>query len=86
MILYPVANKTNLVKLLRDRGYDVPSIRSAEFTRHSRSYWMRWEDSGGQVHNAYYTGAAGRPALQVDKDWLQLTMAEAIRYGLVEQK
>lgn len=85
-MLYPTANKTNLVKLLKEKGYDIPNMRKAALTTLYHSFWLRWTDSKGEQHTAYYTGSAGRPVLQVDKDWVKITMADAIHYGLVEEK
>ena len=86
-MLLPKANKTSLVKLVRSKGYDVPSIRQAQFSGgRSRAYWLGWVDSEKKSHVAYYSGCAGRPVLQVDKTWLDLSMAEVIHFGLVEQK
>jgi len=87
-MILPKANKTSLVKLVRSKGYDVPSVRQAGFTGggRSRSYWLNWTDSQGTHHSAYYTGAGGRPCLLVDKTWLDLTLAEVIHFGLVEAK
>lgn len=85
-MLYPKATKTSLVSLLRDRGFDVPSIRQAIFERHGHSYWLRWSDKENNRHTAYYTGADGRPVLQVDKQWIELAWSEVIQHGLVEEK
>lgn len=87
-MLFPKATKTSLVKLIRSKGYEVPSIRQAMFSGggRGRAYWLNWDDSKKLHHVAYYTGCAGRPVLQVDKTWLDLTMAEVIHFGLVEEK
>lgn len=84
--ILPKATKTSMVKLIRAKGYDVPSIYQAVFERLGRTFWLRWRDKDNVLHSAYYTGAGGRPVLQVDKTWLDLTMAEVIRYGLCEEK
>lgn len=86
MALYPKATKTSLVALLRSRGYDVPSIRQALFERHGHAYWLRWVNKDNNRHTAYYTGAGGRPVLQVDRQWISLTLEEVTHYGLVEEK
>lgn len=85
-MLFPKANKTNLAKLVREKGYDIPSIRQAYFTSHGHSYFLRWQDADLASHVAYYTGSAGRPVLQVDKTWHSLTMTEVIRFGLCEER
>lgn len=87
-MLRPKANKTSLVKLVRSKGYDVPSMRQAGFMGDGRirAYWLNWTDAQGARHSAYYTGVGGRPCLLVDKTWFDLTMAEVIHFGLVEQK
>ena len=90
MTLLPTANKTKLVKLLRAKGYDVPSGRDAFFARQgrgkARTYVLQWMDSKKQMRLAFYSGCAGRPYLSVGKEWTWLTMAEVIHFGLVEEK
>ena len=84
--ILPNATKSSLVKLVRAKGYDVPSLYQSVFERHGRAFWLRWVDKGKASHSAYYTGAGGRPVLQVDKTWIDLTMAEVIQFGLYEEK
>lgn len=84
-MLLPRATKTSLVKLVREKGYDVPSIRDAAFsTCGRRSYFLDWATKDCTRHHAYYTGVGGRPWLSVDGDAVELTMAEVIHFGLVE--
>lgn len=85
MNLYPIANKTNLVKMLRKKGQDIPSLRDAALSKVGRSYFLRWADTKGERHIAYYTAAGGRPVLQVDNDWLQISLVDMIHYKLVEE-
>ena len=85
-MLYPKANKTSLAKLIRAKGHEIPSIRNAVFETHGRAFWLKWHGPTHELHCAYYTGAGGRPVLQVDRTWHDLTMAEVIQYGLVEEK
>lgn len=84
--ILPRATKSTLVKLVRSKGYEVPSIYQAIFERHGRAYWLSWRDKKNMLHTAYYSGAAGRPVLQVDKTWIDLTMAEVIHFGLYVEK
>lgn len=84
-MLLPKANKTNLAKLIRSKGFTITSVYQATFSKCGRAYWLRWQDTDNVPHSAYYSGAAGRPVLQVDKQWLDLTMAEVIQFGLVEE-
>lgn len=89
MVLLPKATKTNLVKLVRSKGYDVPSIRKAWFwgNNRSRCYSIHWKDAQLESHYAMYSAAGGRPFLMVDKDdMIYLTMAEVIHFGLVKEK
>lgn len=86
MAIYPYANKTRLVKFLRDLGHDIPSIRRAEFSSYHRSYWLSWEDSTGKWHKASYMACAYGPVLIVDKVVTELGMATVRQYGLVEEK
>lgn len=87
-MLLPKATKTSLVKLVRSKGYTVPSIRDADFSqlRKSRGYFLSWIDRHGARHHAYYSACAGRPALEVDGTWIDLTLTEVIHFGLVEEK
>ena len=85
-MLLPKANKTNFVKLLREKGFSVPSIQQAQLTKSGHTFFLRWTDPDRVSHTAYYTGAGGRPVLQVDKQWFDLTMVEVIHFGLVEEK
>ena len=88
MTLLPTANKTKLVKLLRAKGYDVPSGRDARFGRlgrgRIRTYVLEWVDGEKRRRLAFYSGCGGRPYLSVGKEWTWLTMAEVIQFGLVE--
>lgn len=84
-MLLPKANKTSLVKLVRSKGYSVPSIYQAMFERHKRAFWLSWRDADNVAHTAYYSAAGGRPILLVDKAWHDLTMAEVIHFGLCEK-
>ena len=90
MTLLPTANKTKLVKLLRAKGYDVPSGRDARFDRlgrgSARTYVLEWVDSEKRRRLAFYSGCAGRPYLSVGKEWTWLTMSEVIHFGLVEEQ
>lgn len=85
MALYPRATKTGLAKLVRSKGFTIPSIRQARLSKCGRSYWLRWVTADKTSHQAYYTAAAGKPVLQVDAQWFNLTMAEVIQFGLVEE-
>lgn len=85
-MLYPKANKTSLSRLVKEKGYTLPALGKMSFSQMGRSFFLRWVDRDGQRHMAYYTAAGSRPVLQVDKTWHNLTMAEVIRFGLVEEK
>lgn len=84
--ILPKATKSSLVKLIRSKGYNVPSIYQAIFEQHGHTFWLRWVDKGRVPHSAYYSGAGGRPFLQVDKTWIDLTMAEVIHFNLSEER
>lgn len=86
MALYPRATKTSLAKLIRSKGFTIPSIRKVCLSHFRRSYWLHWVDKDGQSFHAYYTAAAEKPVLQVNEQWVNLTMAEVIHFGLVEEK
>lgn len=84
MGLYPKATKTSMARLLRSKGYELPKIKDALFSSVGHSCFLRWCDLDGKGHQAYYTGSGGLPVLLVDNVMFQLTMAEAIRFDLVE--
>lgn len=84
MGLYPKATKTSMARLLRSKGYELPKIKDALFSSVGHSYFLRWCDLDGKGHQAYYTGASGRPMLMVDKVLFPLTMAEVLKFGLVD--
>ena len=86
MAIYPYANKTRLVKLLRDLGHDIPSIRRAEFSSFHRTYWLAWEDSAGKWHKASYLAATYGPVLIVDRKTTELALSTVKQYGLTEEK
>lgn len=83
--LYPKATKTSLVKLLRSKGWNVPSIRKAIFSHFRQAFWLEWSD-GVEWHKATYSSGGGKPYLYVDSKWIDLTMAEVIHFGMVEEK
>ena len=86
--ILPRATKTSLVKLLRARGYDVPSIQAASFDQDRRIgyFFLHWYDKGGVRHYAHYFSALGMPMLLVDTEYTDLSMAEVIRFGLYREK
>lgn len=87
MAIYLRATKTGLVKLLRSRGHDIPSIRRAYFQQFRGTAWLGWLDSSGNQRKATLVAAAGRPIFWVDRSPVEeLSMAELIRYGLCEEK
>ena len=87
MSVYLRATKTGFAKLLRSRGYDIPSIRSAWFSRCRGTAWLEWLDSAGNWHRATLTGAAGRPILWVDRALgAEISMTEVIHFGLYTEK
>lgn len=83
--ILPRATKSSLVKLIRAKGYDVPSIYQAVFERCRHTFWLHWRDKEGIHHWAYYTWTGG-PALQIDETWIELTVAEVIHFGLYDEK
>lgn len=86
--ILPRATKTSLVKLLRARGYDVPSIQAASFDQDRRIgyFFLHWDDKDGSRHYAHYFSALGMPMLLVDTEYTDLSIAEVIRFGLYKEK
>lgn len=86
-MMQPTASKTSFAKMLRELGYDVPSIPKASFKKMSAtSFTFCWTDSKGEWHRAYYTASGGKPVLQVDISWIRLTLDQAQGFGLVLKK
>lgn len=86
MAIYPYANKTRFIELLRALGYEIPSMRKAQFSSYQRTYWLEWEDSTGKWHKASYLSAGYGPVLIVDKVVTELAMVTVRKYGLIKEK
>ena len=87
MKLRPTENKTKLVKLLRYKGYDVPSIHSVCFEKKARhTFLLTWVDSQTRTRSAIYAGGIWPKYLHVGGETICLTMAEVISFGLVAEK
>lgn len=86
MSLFPRATKSRMVKMLRSKGADIPSLYKADFSKCGYSFWLRWRDKAGAIHNAYYSSAAGRPVLKIDENWVPITLVEVIHFDLIEEK
>lgn len=65
MVYYLKANKTKMVKLLRDKGYK-PTIKKAQYEKafRARSFWLTWLESDG-MYQALLMTAGGRTYLRV---------------------
>ena len=86
MALFPKATKTSFARLLRSKGYQLPPGRELEFSQLRHSFFLRWCDTDFKSHAAYYSAAAYRPMLLVDHEPVELTMAEVLRFGLVQEQ
>ena len=51
--ILPRATKSSMVKLIRSKSYDVPSIYQAIFERHNRAFWLRGVDKRKIPHSEY---------------------------------
>ena len=90
MVLLLKATKTSLVKLLRSRGYSIPTIHEVLFeafrAKCDRGFWAHWRDADNGLHHAHLYTCCGRPVIMVDGTLQWLTMAEVIKFGLIEEK
>lgn len=91
-VMYLRANKTNMVKLIRTKGFS-PTVKRARFEKafRSRSYWLRWMEPSG-AHEALLMTAGGRTYLRIvnqttNKEGMHhIPLAELEKYDLVEVK
>lgn len=91
-VMYLRANKTNMVKLIRTKGF-TPTIKRARFEKafRSRSYWLRWREPSG-FHEALLMTAGGRTYLRItnqttNQEGMQhIPLTELEKFNLVEVK
>lgn len=82
----PKPNKTGLVYLLRARGYDVPSVRGANFEALWQGLALYWGDRAGKFHTAYLYMGTVHPVLQIGSRTEEITLEELERFDLIEQE
>lgn len=78
------ANKSGLVKLLRARGCDIPSLRCAGFEALWQGMALSWADQSGKCRTAYLYGGTASPCLQIGSSVEPVTVDELSRFGLIE--
>ena len=78
------ANKTGLVRLLRDQGQDIPSVQRANFVSLWQAMGLQWADRNGNWHTAYLYLSTVRPALQIGGRTVEVTPEILAEYGLIE--
>lgn len=91
-VRYLRANKTNMVKLIRTKGFS-PTVKRARFEKafRARSYWLTWMESSG-LHEALLMTAGGRTYLRIknqttgDEGMHHIPLAELEKFDLVEVK
>lgn len=91
-VRYLRANKTNMVKLIRTKGFS-PTVKRARFEKafRARSYWLTWMESSG-LHEALLMTAGGRTYLRIknqttgDEGMNHIPLAELEKFNLVEVK
>lgn len=89
---YLRANKTNMVKLIRTKGFS-PTVKKARFEKafRARSYWLRWREPNG-FHEALLMTAGGKAYLRITNQttnkegMLHIPLAELEKFDLVEVK
>lgn len=86
---YLTANKTKMIKLLKDKGYN-PTPKKARFEKlyRRRSYTLCWLEGSG-MHKAMLYTAAGKPHLSIINNAgeriIHLTSAELDQYNMKEE-
>lgn len=90
MACYITANKTKMVKLLRDKGYK-PTVKRARFDKafRRRSYWLTWLESDG-LYEALLSTAAGKSFLWIrhnreHKAQIHIPLADLQKYEMTEE-
>lgn len=86
MSLMPRATKLKLARLVRSKGYVIPSVYNTSFQKVGFSFWLKWRDKENELFTAYYSAVAGKPFLSVNGKHFDLTLAEVIRFDLVQEK
>lgn len=90
MACYLKANKTKMVKLLQNNGYE-PTIKRAQYEKafRARSYWLTWIQSDG-MYQALLMTAGGRTYLRIknltedEEVMIHIPLAELEKYDMVE--
>lgn len=91
-VKYLRANKTNMVKLIRTKGFS-PTVKRARFEKafRARSYWLRWKEPSG-FHEALLMTAGGRTYLRIvnqttnQEGMHHIPLSELEKFDLVEVK
>ena len=91
-VRYLRANKTNMVKLIRTKGF-TPTVKRARFEKafRARSFWLRWREPSG-FHEALLMTAGGRTDLRIKNHTTNpegmhhIPLAELEKFDLVEVK
>lgn len=78
------ANKTGLVRLLRDQGQDIPSVQRANFVSLWQAMGLQWADRHGAWHTAYLYLSTVRPVVQIGRATVDLSPETLAKYGLIE--
>ena len=82
----PRATKTQMIQFLKDRGYDIPHTRKAEFSKYRTSFWLDWEDSNGTWHRASSGAAGGRAYFMVDRNCIDFKLEDVMHYKMFREK
>lgn len=77
-------NKAGLVRLLRSRGVELPSIRAVGFEALWKGMALCWADRAGRYRTAYLYMGTASPVLQIGSRTEPVTAEELARFGLIE--
>lgn len=84
-------NKSKFLALVKSLNYEVETTcgsRKPAFATliPGLSYWLRWYDCLGELHDAYYYFRYSEPKLVVDGELQYVSLEEVKAHGMVEEQ
>lgn len=84
--MLPRANKTQMIRFLRDQGYSVSQTKQAKFSKEKDAFWLDYMDDNENWHQAFYSVHRGDPIFSVDHNFIDITLEEMIEHGMYRLK